>query len=220
MYCPKCGAQNDDNAWKCVQCGNILQQDTQTPPTHIPNYLVQSILCTLFCCLPFGIIAIVYAAQVNGKLEKGDIAGAQNASKNAKTWCWVSFGVGLVLVVFGMIAAIAVPNFLMAIQRSKRSRTAADMRAIGTALGSFQVDQNTFPVQAQETDWNDDILPSEYYMGATKDGWGTPFRYWSDGTTYKLMSYGKDLQEGGVGFDADIVYSDGQFIAPDELRMR
>src|SRR5438128_1439779 len=36
--------------------------------SHVPNYLVQSILCTLFCCLPFGIVAIVYAAQVNSKV--------------------------------------------------------------------------------------------------------------------------------------------------------
>ena len=39
---------------------------------NIPNYLVQAILTTLFCCLPFGIVAIVYAAQVNTKIEAGD----------------------------------------------------------------------------------------------------------------------------------------------------
>jgi hypothetical protein len=42
-----------------------------------------------------GIAAIVYAAQVNGKLQAGDIAGAQAASNNAKLWCWISLGVGL-----------------------------------------------------------------------------------------------------------------------------
>jgi len=63
----------------------------------IPNYLVQSILVTLCCCLPGGIVAIVYAAQVNSKLGAGDIAGAQDASGKAKMWCWISFGVGLVV---------------------------------------------------------------------------------------------------------------------------
>ncbi len=69
---------------------------TPTVPATVPNYLVQAILCTLCCCLPFGIVAIVYAAQVNGKLQAGDYAGAQAASKNAKLWCWLAFGIGLV----------------------------------------------------------------------------------------------------------------------------
>ncbi len=63
----------------------------------LPNYLVQSILCTIFCCMPFGIPAIVYAAQVNSKVAAGDLAGATESSQKAKMWCWISFGLGLVL---------------------------------------------------------------------------------------------------------------------------
>ncbi|MCF7955702.1 MAG: CD225/dispanin family protein [Phycisphaerae bacterium] len=83
---------------------------TQTPPVqpqqNIPNYLVQSILVTLFCCLPLGIAAIVFAAQVNGKLAGGDITGAMDSSKKAKMFCWISFGIGLAGIVayFAMIA--------------------------------------------------------------------------------------------------------------------
>jgi hypothetical protein len=62
---------------------------------------VFAILATVFCCLPTGIVSIIYAAQVNGKLQAGDYAGAQEASRNAKTWCWVSFGLGMVSVVVG-----------------------------------------------------------------------------------------------------------------------
>jgi hypothetical protein len=69
------------------------------PVEYIPNYLVQAILCTLFCCLPAGVVAIVYAAQVNGKLQAGDIRGARAASDTAKMWCWISFGVSLVAVI-------------------------------------------------------------------------------------------------------------------------
>jgi hypothetical protein len=65
------------------------------PGTTVPNYLVFAILTTVLCCLPLGIPAIVFAAQVNGKLQAGDIAGAQAASRNAKMWCWIAFGVGL-----------------------------------------------------------------------------------------------------------------------------
>lgn len=69
----------------------------------VPNYLVQAILTTLCCCLPFGIVAIVYAAQVNGKVAAGDMAGALATSKNAKTWCWVAFGCGIAVWIITMI---------------------------------------------------------------------------------------------------------------------
>jgi Interferon-induced transmembrane protein. len=40
-------------------------------PSKIQNYLVQSILVTLCCCMPAGIVAIIYAAQVNVSLYDG-----------------------------------------------------------------------------------------------------------------------------------------------------
>ena len=67
------------------------------PGVGVPNHLVFAILVTVLCCLPSGIAAIVYAAQVNGKLAGGDIAGAQAASKNAKMWCWISVGGGVLV---------------------------------------------------------------------------------------------------------------------------
>jgi Interferon-induced transmembrane protein len=74
---------------------------------NVPNYLVQSILVTLFCCLPAEIVAIVYAAQVNSKQGAGDIAGAMAAAKNAKTWCWVSLGAGLAVFAIYIIVVVA-----------------------------------------------------------------------------------------------------------------
>jgi len=44
-----------------------------------------------------GIPAIVYSAQVNSKVAKGDIEGARASSKNAKMWCWIALGTGLVI---------------------------------------------------------------------------------------------------------------------------
>ena len=61
MYCRKCGQQNDDNNFKCVKCGEVLQQVQTVLPASIPNNLTQAILVTLFCCLPFGIIAVPLA---------------------------------------------------------------------------------------------------------------------------------------------------------------
>ena len=67
------------------------------PAVAVQNYLVFAILVTVFCCLPTGIVAIIYAAQVNTKLQAGDIAGAQQSSKNAKLWVLVSVGAGLLV---------------------------------------------------------------------------------------------------------------------------
>lgn len=97
MICPNCGTTNDANAWKCVQCQVELQQPPAAggPPQVIPNYLWQAILCTVCCCIPLGIPAIVYAAQVNTKVAQGDLEGAKASSKNAKMWCWIALGAGL-----------------------------------------------------------------------------------------------------------------------------
>ena len=110
MYCRSCGTQNDDNAFKCIQCGEVLQyvQQANVPVGSVPTYLAPSILVTIFCCWPFGIVSIVYAAQVNGKLAAGDYAGAVEASGKAKTWCWLSFGLGLTVVVLYLLFIIII----------------------------------------------------------------------------------------------------------------
>lgn len=67
------------------------------PVAHAPisNYLVPAILVTVLCCVPFGIPAIICAAKVDGLVSRGDIAGALEASRKAKTWTWIAFGCGL-----------------------------------------------------------------------------------------------------------------------------
>jgi len=71
-------------------------------PPKPDNYLVWSILATLFCCIPFGIVSIVYATQVDSKYAVGDYPGAGAAAAKAKTWFWVSFGFGLIPMLLGI----------------------------------------------------------------------------------------------------------------------
>ncbi len=81
------------------------------PVAHAPisNYLIPAILVTIFCCWPFGIPAIVFAAKVDGLVSRGDIAGAVEASRKAKTWTWVSFGCGLgIILIYGVFMAIGI----------------------------------------------------------------------------------------------------------------
>jgi len=102
MFCRKCGAANDDNTYKCVECGEIFQVDVPDQPAQqlpkVASHLVLAIIVTLFCCIPFGIVSIVYAAQVNSKLEAGNYSGALDCSKKAAIWAWIGFGIGLVCV--------------------------------------------------------------------------------------------------------------------------
>lgn len=77
-------------------------------------WLIESILVTLFCCLPLGIVGIVNAAAVNARFDAGDYEGALRASKEAGRWtkigfwlailCWAAYLLFYVLI-FGMLMA-------------------------------------------------------------------------------------------------------------------
>jgi Interferon-induced transmembrane protein len=70
------------------------------------NWLVESILVTLFCCLPFGIAGIVNASKVEGRHYAGDIEGAQRAADEAKRWTKIGFFIGLaVIAAYGIFLA-------------------------------------------------------------------------------------------------------------------
>lgn len=75
-------------------------------PDQVPNYLIPAIISAL-CCFPLGIISIVFAAQVNGKVAAGNMAGALDASKKAKMFSYIFIGLGIVLwgcyLLFGFV---------------------------------------------------------------------------------------------------------------------
>lgn len=97
MFCSNCGVEIADNSSVCMSCGvPAPHRPHQTGANTVPNNLVGSILVTLLCCQIFGIISIVYAAQVNSKLRLGDINGAVESSNKSKKWIWWGFGIGLV----------------------------------------------------------------------------------------------------------------------------
>ena len=117
-FCPNCGTQLDDSAVFCPNCGHRCKLDeaavspapslgaqqttstTQQPTSSAQqtasreqcpdSYLLFAILTTLFCCLPFGIVAIVKAASVSSKYQSGDYEGAVQASNDAKKWCKIA----------------------------------------------------------------------------------------------------------------------------------
>ena len=94
-----------------------------TPPTasaapaNVPNYLIPAII-SLFCCLPLGIVGVIFAAQVNGKVQAGDIQGAMDASKKAKLFSFISIGVGLLIIVCYLVFFLLVGGLSMMGNRS------------------------------------------------------------------------------------------------------
>ena len=78
------------------------------PPAGPPpaNNLVLAIL-GLLCCWPLGIPAVVFAAQVNGKWNAGDQAGAVEAAGKAKKFALIALVLGvIVLVIYGILIAV------------------------------------------------------------------------------------------------------------------
>lgn len=83
------------------------------PSANIQNYLIPAILSTVLCCLPLGVVSIIFAAQVNSKVATGDIAGAMESSKKAKMFMFIAVGLGALsgivviviwIFVFGSVA--------------------------------------------------------------------------------------------------------------------
>lgn len=73
------------------------------PPS---NYLVLGILTTIFCCLPFGIVSIVFSSKVNSLWARGDFEGARVASVKARRYGLFALFAGIIGVVAGVLAAV------------------------------------------------------------------------------------------------------------------
>lgn len=74
----------------------MLDQPMRTSPPK--TWLAESILVTLFCCLPFGVVGIVHAAKVESAFNAGDHDGADRASAEAKKWTMIGFWIGIVAI--------------------------------------------------------------------------------------------------------------------------
>lgn len=142
----------------------------------------------------------------------------------------------VVVTIIGIIVAIAVFNFLNAIQRARQKRAMADLRAIATALEAYSVDHNAYPSAAAVFTLPTGLsLPSvaltsgiitklqPNYMRIVplNDPWQGPLQYstTSDGTNYALRSTGRDLTPQGTpdygpatNFNDDIILVDGTFV--------
>lgn len=72
-------------------------------PKMPSNYLALAIITTICCCIPTGIVAIIYASKVSPAYMRGDYAAAAEASSKAELWVIISFVAGLIWAPFSVI---------------------------------------------------------------------------------------------------------------------
>ena len=137
----------------------------------------------------------------------------------------------IVVAIIGILAAIAIPNLLTAMQRSRQKRTMADMRTIASAWEARATDVNQYtaagiswPATSNTTSVLGPMLTPTYIKTVPGyDGWSNPIHTGMSVNSYAIQSYGADK---GVSFtstsaaaavttqnfDCDIIYSDGSFV--------
>ena len=144
----------------------------------------------------------------------------------------------IVVAIIGILAAIAIPNLLTAMQRSKQKRTMADIRSIATAWEARATDMNKYNAAgaisglATATENVNDTLaaaltPTYIKSLPQKDGWSNNYDFLTEysiadtsapANIYVIKSPGKngdfETEIGGAttDFNADIIYSNGSFV--------
>ena len=138
----------------------------------------------------------------------------------------------IVVAIIGILAAIAIPNLLTAMQRSRQKRTMADMRTIATAWEARATDVNQYsaagiswPASGSGISALSAILSPTYVKQLpVYDGWSREFKQGSTTSSYAIRSTGADKADDTSNptsaasaittgnFDCDIIYSDGTFV--------
>jgi type IV pilus assembly protein PilA len=154
----------------------------------------------------------------------------------------------VVVAIIGIIAAIAIPNLLYAVQRAKQRRTMLDMKNLAVAWEARNTEMSRYNAAAagvsyegadQKVDVGDVIgavAPTYIRTVPRVDAWGNLFSCYLDkpwgvaapAQQYVIISGGHDGRidtEGAEGpitnFDCDIVFGNGRFLSyPDGLNLR
>jgi type II secretion system protein G len=125
----------------------------------------------------------------------------------------------IVVAIIGILAAIAVPALLSALQKGRQKRTMSDMRIVALAVEIYNTDHDFYPIVSGTAEDLEPLLaPETVKVLPTRDGWNQLLLFDSDGDTYTLISMGADFMpdlpyiEGPTSrFEDDIVHTKGSF---------
>jgi type II secretory pathway pseudopilin PulG len=193
--------------WKMREWGRILQIVLASIGLlAIPLGTIIAILLLVYFTRPH--IKLLFTGKRLDQLTPEEVAvmSATGSGGNGAAGVVIAIVAVLFIIAFvGILAAIAIPNLLTALQRSRQKRTIADIRSASVKVETYRQTNNKLP----ET------------IDLPVDGWGDKMRYATDGTNYWIASAGKDskfeeddlshYQPGATtNFDCDIVFANGE----------
>jgi general secretion pathway protein G len=140
------------------------------------------------------------------------VLGPQSAVRSPAGFTLIEIMV--VVFILGLLVTLVAPKIMGRTDEAKRTKAAADLRAIQQALNLYKLDNGRYPTTEQgllslvtkpqvgiiPTRWN----PEGYIEKVQFDPWGNGYLYLSNGDRYTLKSFGADGEEGGEGKDADL----------------
>lgn len=94
---------NPAGATQYWQPGTAYNEAPDMRPPMSPTYLPWALIVTLICCMPVGIVAIIYSSLVESRYTSGNYVGSQRASETTKTWCIVGAVLGAIYYLFGLL---------------------------------------------------------------------------------------------------------------------
>jgi len=196
----------------------------------VPLGTLISVLLLIYLTRPG--VRVLFSEGDPSRLSGDQVAALRDVRKSG-----LGIAVGVILVVFGMVggvgvvAAIAIPNLLSAVQRGKQMRTVADLQGLGERLEDFARATGSYPAARSVDDLARALGAGQTVTIPTTDPWGHPYLYtaWKSSAAaqgpdaYVLASAGMDgvwEDTGEHGYirgvvtspNGDIVFSNGQFI--------
>ena len=125
-----------------------------------------------------------------------------------------------VLIILGLLATVLVRNFMGQTDKARVTTTKVNLRLLHSAITQFKMDTGRFPTEDEglmvliEAPPDEENYQPGGYLDTTevpRDGWGREFMYrlWPEsGKPFEIVSYGADGEEGGEGYDADLLSTD------------
>ncbi|MSQ47836.1 MAG: type II secretion system protein GspG [Deltaproteobacteria bacterium] len=157
--------------------------------------------------LGFKVQGLGFRSKVQGLTRN-----SQLVTRNSKGFTLIEIMV--VVFILGLLVTMVAPKIMGRTDEAKRTKAAADVRAIQQALNLYKLDNGRYPTTEQGLQslvtkpqvgivparWN----PEGYIEKVQLDPWGNGYVYLSNGDRYTLKSLGADGEEGGEGKDADL----------------